>query len=428
MSFCMLAPALLAGWNGRIMLLRFAPLVLLLCSAGAEIHRGVWFWGSTTLPDDTSSPFGSSVVVGDSVAEDESVAFFSSHGVKRVYGSYQNRPVSEPAVIAAWNAKLDAAGIQSQILLDGNAVNDAGEMASILTKITNRLVNFNAAYAGDSASQFDALHLDLEPQGLAEWDSGTPAVKRALLDDLLQAYVDIRNHLDTAGLTTFPIYADIPFSWDKLPADGGSIGWADASDRDGWFAAIAIPLDGISIMTFSKDTYSELADATDYERSSPLAEARVAIQPKCGPDELWPSLLHIHAVIHQLETNLGPTEAVDLENYAFWRHAIETCGIEVGPPVVIGISLPSTGTGALPWPPTAGGTGGVEGDDPVLEFAGLPGYRHTVFTSTDPRGPWQEVVELRATHDTEPEMFRVPVPAQGPRRFWIVGSTQDLVE
>ena len=92
--------------------------------AGAEVHHGVWFWGSTTLPDSSSSPYGSTVVVGDVAKENDLIIFFDYHDVKRVYGSYQNRPVSEPAVIAAWNGKLDAAGIQSQLLIDGDAVND----------------------------------------------------------------------------------------------------------------------------------------------------------------------------------------------------------------------------------------------------------------------------------------------------------------
>ncbi len=398
-----------------LLLLSIAP------AAPADIHRGLWFWGSTTLPDDTTSPFGSALVVGDGVAEDESVAFFVAHGVKRLYGSYQNRPVSEPATIASWNAKLDAVGIQSQLLLDGNAVNDPAEVANWLGKITNRLINFNASHAGEPAKQFDALHLDLEPQGLPEWDGGSPADKRDLLDDLLQAYTDIRSHLDTAGLAGLPIHADIPFFWDKLPADGGSVGWADASDRDGWFAAIDAQLAGVSLMTFSKDTFTALDEATDYERSGVLSEARVAIQPKCGPDELWPSLLHVNSVIHQLESNLGPAEAVDLENYGFWRYSIEECGIEVGPPIAV--DWPSTGTGALPWPPAVGGTGGVDGDDPVLVFPGIPGHVYTVRSAESPRGPWKVLVQLQPTHPGEPEMFRVPVPARGPRGFWTVEST-----
>ena len=53
------------------------------------------------------------VVVGDPAKEGETINFFNIHGVKRVHGSYQNRPVSELTVIAAWNAKLDAADITS---------------------------------------------------------------------------------------------------------------------------------------------------------------------------------------------------------------------------------------------------------------------------------------------------------------------------
>ncbi|NNC92975.1 MAG: hypothetical protein HKN80_10835, partial [Acidimicrobiia bacterium] len=295
---------------------------------------------------------------------------------------------------------------------------DEDAVASILTKITNRLINFNASYSGYGDSQFAGLHLDLEPQGSSEWDTTTAAGKRDLLEELLEAYVDIRAHLDTNGLTTFPIYADIPFFWDKLPADGGSVGWADSSDRDNWYAAIDIPLDGVSVMTFSKDTYTGLATATEYERDGPLAEARVAIQPKCGPDELWPTLLHFYAVMHQLEVNLGPTEAVDIENYAFWRYALSNCGIEVGPPIAV--TSVATGTGALPWPPEAGGTGGTIGTDPVLVFPGVPAHLHKVRTATSVRGPWTELVQLRTTHPAEPEMFCVPVPAQGPRRFWQV--------
>ena len=66
------------------------------------------------------------------------------------------------------------------------------------------------------------------------------------------------------------MYADIPFSWDKLPADGGSIGWTNATDRNNGHAGLAGPLDGFSIMTFSKDSFAAVETATDYERSRKL--------------------------------------------------------------------------------------------------------------------------------------------------------------
>lgn len=389
----------------------FIPLVQ---TASAELNRGVWFWGNTTLPDLTTSPYGSTTVVGDGTAEDETIAFFGLHGVKRIYGSYQNRPVSEPSVIAAWNAKLDAAGVSSQILIDGYAVNDPVEMTNIQNKINNRLIDFNASYVAGSASRFDALHLDLEPQGLAAWDSGTPAGKRDLLDNLYNAYVSIRAQLDTAGLTSMPLYADIPYTWDKLPVDGGSVGWTDAADRDGWFADIAGVLSGISIMTFSKDNFPDIDTAIDYERTGALTgKARVGIQPKCGPAPLlWPSILLFNTVMNECEAAYGPTGATDLENYAFWRHGIATTLPGVGEPITATLS----GTGATPWP--GGGT------DPVIVFDGLPGFLYTVRHGTDPGQITQEIDSVR-TPANDAVILEVPVTPSGPRGFWQVERVPD---
>lgn len=221
----------------RFVITRFLALALLcsfLYSFSHAQSRGVWLWGSTTLPDDTDSPWGSSDVVGSAALEDDTIAFLTCQHVDRVYGSYQNRPVSEASTIAAWNAKLHAAGIDSQLLISGTEVDDPDWVADQQVKITNRLIAFNSAPGRLESEKFDALHLDLEPQGLDAWDDGTPAIKRDLLADLLAAYILIRTQLDDAGYTDFPIYADIPFTWDKLPEDDGSVGWADATDRDNW--------------------------------------------------------------------------------------------------------------------------------------------------------------------------------------------------
>lgn len=385
-------------------------LLALALPASGQLHRGVWFWGSTTLPDMTPSPYGSSLVVGSSPAEDETINFFTLHGVKRVYGSYQNRPVSEPAVIATWNAKLDAAGVSSQILIDGIAVNDPLEMASILNKINTRLINFNASLGVAVASKFDALHLDLEPQGLPLWDSGTPAIKRGLLEDLLDAYVDIRALLDGAGLTAMPIYADIPFTWDKLPVDGGTVGWADAADRDLWFSDVASVLSGISIMTFSKDNFTDIDIAIDYERSGTLTgKARVGIQPKVGPGTLWPTILHFNTVMNACESAYGPTGATDLENYAYWRHAIATTMPSLSSPIVA----------------TLEGVTAISGGQPVLVFDGLPGHLYTVRYGTHPGQVTQIVRSVRTTTAHDAEILKVPVTANGPRGFWVVERISD---
>lgn len=291
--------------------------------------RGVWFWGSTTLPGGGASPWGSSDVVGDAALEEDLLAFFKLHHVTRVYGSYGNRPVSEQATIANWNEKLDCLRIDSQVLIAGATVTTPAEVAVYLNKITNRLIDFNDDFAAEPAKQFDALHLDIEPQQQAAWTGGSAADKRAFLDDLLNCYTAIRAHLDANGYPDLPIYADIPFTWDKFP---GSIGWADAADRDGWFLDVKAVLDGLSIMTFSKDTAPELDVATAYERAGALdGFSRIGIQPKVGvvspPTIIWPDYPTFLGVLNELEDLVEADETTDIENLGFWRHAIETTGM-----------------------------------------------------------------------------------------------------
>ncbi|MDE0861482.1 MAG: hypothetical protein OSA93_15065 [Akkermansiaceae bacterium] len=42
--------------------------------------RGVWFWGSTTLPADTSSPWGSSEVIDTAALEEDATNFNKTPG------------------------------------------------------------------------------------------------------------------------------------------------------------------------------------------------------------------------------------------------------------------------------------------------------------------------------------------------------------
>ena len=225
---------------------------LLCLSANAataeDLHRGVWFWNSS------SSPHGAANIVGDVSKEIQTVNFMTSHSIKRIYGSYKNRTITEPAVIAAWNTRLSQAGISSQFLFAEPTWVEVDNRPNLLTKITDRVVNFNKAIGRLESEKFDAVHLDIEPQQLAAWDAGDTSVKRAYLTLLLDTYTQVRAHLDEAGLTGVGVYADLPVWFDKLPADGGSVGWADAADRDSWFTAIGAPLTGVSMMAFERDT------------------------------------------------------------------------------------------------------------------------------------------------------------------------------
>jgi hypothetical protein len=307
--------------------------LLLTITATAIPNRGLWFWRNTTIPDGIGgtmpSPYGSDLVVGNDTLENDCLAFFKLHHVKRIYGSYGNRPICDADDIADWNEKLDCLRIESQMLLEGISVSGPADLPNYLDKITTRFINFNDAHASEPAKQFDGLHLDIEPQQTPPYQGGSAADKRAVLDDLLVCYGEIRNHLNTNGYAHLPIYADIPFTWDKIP---GSIGWSGAADRDAWFVALKEVLDGLSIMTFSKDTAPELDDATAYERAGALdGFSRIAIQPKIGivdpPAVIWPDYPTFNGVLNDLETLIEEDECTDIENFGFWRHAIDTTGL-----------------------------------------------------------------------------------------------------
>ncbi len=140
-------------------------------TASATPHRDVWFWNTTELYG-IDSTHSSEFVVGPATgaAEDEAIAFMTAQSIKEVYGSYKQRPRDVPTDIWPWNEKLEAAGIDSQLLISGFEAPSPGPLTdpdhlSLVTKVQERLIDFNDD-APSVAAQFDALHLDLEPQSL----------------------------------------------------------------------------------------------------------------------------------------------------------------------------------------------------------------------------------------------------------------------
>ncbi|MCP5536397.1 MAG: hypothetical protein H7A51_09210 [Akkermansiaceae bacterium] len=337
-------------------------------SHAEDLHRGVWFWNSS------SSPYGAANVVGDVTKEIQTVDFMTAHSIKRVYGSYQTRTITEPAVIAAWNTRLSQAGISSQFLLAEPTWVEVDNRPNLLTKITDRVVNYNTAPGRLESEKFDAIHLDIEPQQLAAWDAGDASVKRDYLTLLLDTYTEVRAHLDAAGLTGVGLYADLPVWFDKLPADGGSVGWADAADRDAWFAAIGVPLSGVSLMAFERDSFSNINGAVSYERSSiPGATVRTAVQAKVSVDETWDDIGLFIDMQNTLEVSYGSNEAVDIENYRLWREALDE-----SPVSKVGVALEKTGGDfQLNFATTAGGTYVVQESDDLVHWKESARVLHT---------------------------------------------------
>lgn len=285
--------------------------------AWASQNRGVWFWHSDT------SPYGAANIVGVSALEAQTVGFLKARGVKRIYGSYKNRSVDEPAVIASWNDRLHTHGISSQILFSEPTWVEVASRSNLLDTISSRVADFNNAVGRLPSEKFKAIHLDLEPQQLAAWDAGDGTVKRNYLTLLLDTYTEVRAHMDTVGLATLGLYADLPVWYDKLPADGGSVGWADTADRDNWYAAIGVPLSGVSMMAFERDTFSSIDNAVAYERANiPGATVRTAIQADVGAGETWPVIADFKSMMDTLETAYGFSGATDIENYRLWREVV----------------------------------------------------------------------------------------------------------
>lgn len=359
----------------------------------ANLNRGVWFWYSST------SPYGSSNIVGSAVLESQTVSFLKSRGVKRIYGSYKNRSIDEPAVIAAWNERLHLKGIQSQFLFAEPTWVEVANRPNLLAKITSRVINFNTSPGRTAAEKFDAVHLDLEPQQLAAWDAGSPAVKRNYLSLLLDTYTEVRAHLDAAGQYGTGVYADLPVWFDKLPVDGGSVGWADAADRDGWYAAIGVPLSGISMMAFERDSFSSIDNAVAYERANiPGATVRTAIQAKVGTGETWADIGEFKSMMDTLETAYGFSGATDIENYRLWREVV------AAQPITAVAAAFSAYTLNLGFGTTTGGTYVIQ---------------HSINLCN-----WQEIKRVRAQQINS--ITNLPVSLDEDRGFWKIYRFEDF--
>ncbi|MDF7801865.1 hypothetical protein P4C99_20475 [Pontiellaceae bacterium B1224] len=293
-------------------IISIAAVALTILPCSATKNRAVWFWASS------GSTYGSISIVGTPVRETQTLDFFNGHGIKKVYGSYQNRPVSEPAVIAAWNSKLDTAGIESQFLMSENTWIFPTNHPGFLNKITERVINFNASQI--ASGKFDGLHLDIEPQALdPAWDDATPTEKRDYLNLLRDTYAAVRTHFVTNGLPDFPVYADLPVWFDS----SSSIGWTDTAERDAWFAAISTNLTGVSLMPFDRNTFSNIDGGVSWERANITnATVRIGLETDIGAGGTWPTSLDFDAMMESMETNYGTDEATDIQAYAIWRQKL----------------------------------------------------------------------------------------------------------
>lgn len=355
-------------------------------------HRSVWFW------QDAGNPYGAAAIVGNPVLENQTVAFLASKSVKRVYGSYGTQPVTSPSVSAAWNTKLNAAGIQSQFLMSETTSIFPSNHPALLTKIDQRVLNFNSAPGRTGPEKFDALHLDIEPQALPNWSALTSSEKRDHLLLLRDTYAAIRMHLVTQGVPTFPVYADLPVWFDRLPTDGGQIGWTNATDRNQWFTNIAASLTGYTLMAFDQSSFSAITNSVAWEMTNGIAtQVRVAIEADVGATNTWTNLPAFNAMLETLETAYDQYRAVDIQSYVKWREAIAA-----GPMIPVAVAFASVS-------PLIGGE---------ITFDAKPASTYIVLHSFN-LCHWQEILRVKSQQSGP---MAVPIRFDNSQGFWRIES------
>jgi hypothetical protein len=258
-------------------------------------------------------------IAGYPVKEDAAVSEMQRWNIDRVYGSYGTRPIDEPAVLYAWNEKLDSAGIESQILLSENTWIYPENRTNLLEiHIHSKLIDFNSN-AVSSAEAYDALHLDVEPHGLPEWDTATPAERNTLLLYLRDMFHDVRLYLDTHAGSHIPVYADLPVWFDHL---SDSTGWTNEADRDAWFDALADSLDGISLMAYERPSLSSISNGVYWELMNFAGEVRIGLDADIGSNDTWTSFSSYTGMLRRVETELGVVAPTDIYNfYKFEGHS-----------------------------------------------------------------------------------------------------------
>ncbi len=286
----------------------WAAAFLLCTSIGAHAaeNRGIWFWTSA------ESPWGAAQVIGNVSKEATVLQFFQQWKIGRVYCSFSPQAFKTPALIRTWNEEVHAAGLTSQLLLSENTWILPANRASLLqAQLKPKLIDFNAR-ATDPRQRFDALHLDIEPNGLPAWPTMTPAKRRDYLLLLRDTFQDVRAFLDKNGARNIPVYADLPVWFDQTT---NPVKWKSTADRDAWFKALAKSLAGITLMAYERNTAAAIKSGVTWELRNFKGETRIGLEAAIGPGRTWTTFSDFLAIIHTEETAWKPAHGVDIHDF-----------------------------------------------------------------------------------------------------------------
>lgn len=218
--------------------------------AGHEI----WWWAHPSLP------YATNQTLGNITKERKVLAGLKYLKINNLYGCYAG--VNNPELLRHWNSLLANNRIVSELLLSENTWIFPEYRNELLDLVQISLVDFNNA-CRSRAQQFKALHLDIEPHGIAGWDTLDSDGKKLYLKLLSDTYRDVRELLNANGMSWVKLNADLP---DWFDAMDNSIGWVSEKERNEWFFGLSRNLASVSLMAYEKSTLEAVMASTSWER------------------------------------------------------------------------------------------------------------------------------------------------------------------
>lgn len=272
-------------WLHRILL---AFIVLTLSGCG----RGTWWYRHAS----SGEPYGIQSVLIEGTGALSPIAMadkIEECRFEKVYASYSvltdvsDGVTAEANLVADFNAELHSRGISTQYLIsdgwtgsdiDGSIILD--DWTSLLAHIQDRVIAFNMAFASEPAKQFDAIHLDIEPQTAPVCKSSNTLYDgvacHAYFQNLLELVADVFGNQPKDF--HLPVYVDLPVWLDKWET-GSKVTWPAPAEvsRNEWFETLSVYASGITMMAYGNDDANNLWDSVSWEAANYNGDVRVGL-------------------------------------------------------------------------------------------------------------------------------------------------------
>jgi hypothetical protein len=217
--------------------------------------------------------------------------------------------VRHPEIARQFLSRCHARGVRVHFLLSENTWVYPARRSGF-HRARNELARFQAE--GPPVERFDALHLDVEPHALPEWDD--PEIRPTLAAGLVELLAEAR--LPGLGLV-----ADVPFWYDAVDHGDGSL-----------LEAVLARTDGVAVMDYRTDPQAFLEGvAAEQQRAAALGKsllAGVSVEPTL-PDRAawrsWPALRSFFGRMRPRLVERGRFDGFSIQGY---REFLALSGLE----------------------------------------------------------------------------------------------------